>query len=151
MGRTSFSVTTAWPMAVSIQARMMATWTSFNLSPAGGMAFETTLSTSRLLSEAPGCIAGPERPPRRIESSDRRSSPACGFSAPWHDQQLALKIGTTSDSKRGDWPKLADEAATQKARLMRHAFRKLWGGPTGPRPAPWPASAHLEVPDSSSG
>src|SRR5213593_2038125 len=117
MGRTSFSVTAVWPMAVSIQERMAAIWLSVSLSPAGGMALETIFSTSRLLSEAPGCIAGPERPPLRMESSDRRSSPACGFSPPWHPQQLAFKIGTTSDSKRGDSPK-ADDAATQMTRLQ---------------------------------
>jgi hypothetical protein len=54
------------------------------------MDFDATFSTSRLVSEFPGVIAGPDFPP------------ACGVGALWQLKQFALKIGRTSASKLGD-------------------------------------------------
>src|ERR1700682_24652 len=92
------------------------------------MDFDATFSTSRLVSEFPGVIAGPDFPPLRRDSGVCRSSPACGVGPLWQAKQLALKIGTMSASKLGDFvvsapltgllpAELATHSANQKNRL----------------------------------
>jgi hypothetical protein len=65
------------------------------------MVFETTFSIRRLPADEPGFMAGPDFPPLRIESAVRKSRPACGDVAPWHDQHFAWRMGAISDSNSG--------------------------------------------------
>src|SRR3982074_707588 len=85
------------------------------------MDFDTTFSTSRLVSEFPGVIAGPDFPPLSTDSGVRRSSPACGVGPLWQAKQLALKIGTIPASKLGDFAVSAPLTGLIPAEVVTHS------------------------------
>jgi hypothetical protein len=79
MGITSFSVTPTVDFSamvrfispsdgapLSIQSRTSAISAAVSFSPVGGIAPETTFSTSKLFSEDPTTMARPDFPPARI-------------------------------------------------------------------------------------
>ena len=105
MGSTSFSLMSAWARAASawpsrsIQPRMAAISSRPRAASPGGMAPDTTLSSSRLRSADPGTTAGPDLPPFRIEAGALRSSSAWGADSPWQATQLFSMMGRIDESK----------------------------------------------------
>ena len=78
---------------------MAATSSRLSAASPGGMAPETTLSSSRLRSADPGTTAGPDLPPFRIEAGALRSSSAWGADSPWQVTHLFSMMGRIEDSK----------------------------------------------------
>src|SRR5947209_10765923 len=88
---------------------------------------DAIFSTSRLVSDFPGVIAGPDFPPLRMDSIVRRSRPPCGVGPLWQGKQLALRMGMTSASKLGDFELSAPLAGVMPAEAATHIAHQKSG------------------------